>query len=229
MGLFNLAGAALQGAQQSAAARKNRIFQRKMRATQYQTAVKDMRLAGLNPMLAYKQGGAGNLSGAVAQVPDYGGAAGRDADQIRQVRKDRNEQERQKSLATQQITLMGEQAGAARTLGELNQSTANLKDIEGELAALRVPAARLEAELAELGGLGLAGFKASGLKLGLGGARFRSITPRTPQKWKSAEAGAGRAKSTWKGELNKKVGPSTVRELLRNGYRLNKNGFWEKM
>lgn len=50
-------------AAQSAEARK---WQEMMRATQYQTAVKDMQAAGLNPMLAYSQGGAGNLSGAVS-------------------------------------------------------------------------------------------------------------------------------------------------------------------
>lgn len=41
-------------------------FQREMRSTQYQTATKDMLAAGLNPMLAYSQGGAGNLSGSSA-------------------------------------------------------------------------------------------------------------------------------------------------------------------
>lgn len=50
----------------AAEAAKNRRWQELMRGTQYQTAVKDMRAAGLNPMLAYSQGGAGNLSGAVA-------------------------------------------------------------------------------------------------------------------------------------------------------------------
>lgn len=47
-------------------AEKNRQWQEQMRATQYQTAVKDMQAAGLNPMLAYQNGGAGNLSGAVS-------------------------------------------------------------------------------------------------------------------------------------------------------------------
>jgi hypothetical protein len=41
-------------------------FQKQMRATQYQTAVQDMQAAGLNPMLAYSQGGSGNLAGASA-------------------------------------------------------------------------------------------------------------------------------------------------------------------
>jgi hypothetical protein len=41
-------------------------FQERMRASQYQTAVKDLGAAGLNPMLAYTQGGAGTPQGASA-------------------------------------------------------------------------------------------------------------------------------------------------------------------
>lgn len=48
----------------AAEAATNRDFQERMRGSQYQTAVGDMKAAGLNPMLAYSQGGAGNLGGA---------------------------------------------------------------------------------------------------------------------------------------------------------------------
>jgi hypothetical protein len=43
-------------------------FQERMRKTQYQTAVEDMKAAGLNPMLAYTQGGAGTPTGAMGSV-----------------------------------------------------------------------------------------------------------------------------------------------------------------
>jgi len=43
-------------------------FQERMRQTQYQTAIDDMKKAGLNPMLAYSQGGAGVPTGAMGSV-----------------------------------------------------------------------------------------------------------------------------------------------------------------
>jgi len=45
---------------------KNRAWQESQRKTQYQTAVEDLKAAGLNPMLAYSQGGAKPTSGAQA-------------------------------------------------------------------------------------------------------------------------------------------------------------------
>ncbi len=49
-------------------------FQQQMSNTSYQRAVQDMQAAGLNPMLAYSQGGASTPSGASTQVQNKLGA-----------------------------------------------------------------------------------------------------------------------------------------------------------
>lgn len=70
-GFGSLAGAGFTGWQQSRAASANRSFQSDMAGSAYQRATADMRAAGLNPALAYQQGGASSPGGATAQVPDY--------------------------------------------------------------------------------------------------------------------------------------------------------------
>ncbi|AXL14670.1 DNA pilot protein [Microviridae sp.] len=67
-GIVSAQGAASANSANRDIARANRRFQRKMSNTAYQRSMADMRQAGLNPILAYKQGGASTPSGSVATM-----------------------------------------------------------------------------------------------------------------------------------------------------------------
>jgi hypothetical protein len=75
----SLIGTSMQNAASAQQAANQMRFQNEMRATQYQTAVADLKAAGLNPMLAYTQGGAGTPAGAAAPVANVLGPAGNSA------------------------------------------------------------------------------------------------------------------------------------------------------
>lgn len=72
---FNKAEAATARQFNAEQAELNRAFQERMSNTQYQRAMADMRASGLNPMLAFSQGGAGNVGGNAASASAASGGA----------------------------------------------------------------------------------------------------------------------------------------------------------
>lgn len=102
MPLFlNLLGSAVTAGVSSMEAGRSRAFQREMRDTQYQAAMADMRKAGLNPILAYSQGGSSTNSAAQANPQWSGGGDVKDITNAMRVREEMKNmrEERKRTIA----------------------------------------------------------------------------------------------------------------------------------
>lgn len=72
VGASGIIGSAISAGVSLKIARENREWQEMMSNTAYQRSMADMREAGLNPILAYSQGGATTPLGNVPTIPDFG-------------------------------------------------------------------------------------------------------------------------------------------------------------
>lgn len=105
----SLIGQGVSSALQVHESRANRRFQRDMSNTAHQREVKDLKAAGLNPILSAKMGGASTPPGSAAQVPDFGHSAKTAIDGM---------------LAKGQVALIAAQANQSNSAAKLSDTQA---------------------------------------------------------------------------------------------------------
>lgn len=117
-------GTQSQNSANAAQAQAQMDFQRDMSGTAYQRAVQDMQKAGLNPMLAYSQGGATTPAGAMAQMQNVLGNATTSGTQAYQTVAQANQAIQQTQQIAAQTELTSNQTDNVRadTLNKLDEN-----------------------------------------------------------------------------------------------------------
>lgn len=147
-GGVQLLGGLYQQHQQRKEAGKQREWSANMAGSAYQRAVIDMKAAGLNPALAYGQGGASTPSGAMAQVDDVVGPAVSSVLQAKRLSQELKLMKQQTAGQLQQNRLASASTDRERAMiKQIMQNTAEssarttAQEVNTELQRLLVPGA----------------------------------------------------------------------------------------
>lgn len=104
-------------------------FQEQMSSTAYQRAMKDMKKAGLNPMLAYSQGGASAPSGASSPAQDILTPAVATAQQAKRLNAEvKNMEETNKNIGEQNKNLQAERHRIGSSTKQIEANTRILEE-----------------------------------------------------------------------------------------------------
>lgn len=137
---------------QTGEAGKNRMFQERMRNTSWQAGVEDMKAAGINPALAYSQGGASSPSGgmgggAMAQQNDIISPAVSSAQHARRLTSELKNMRSQRELMYNQARLAANQTRKEGAQTELIYRNQKNMEIQNQIAALRLPQLQQQAQV----------------------------------------------------------------------------------
>lgn len=128
------------------AASSQRTWQERMAGTAYQRSMLDMKLAGLNPILAYKTGGTPSGQGAMAGVPNYSKSLS-SAVTLAKFKQELKNLRQGEKTSKMDMHKKEFEAKNQNTQAELNRVLAAGAKITNTINSNRVPGAKLQSEI----------------------------------------------------------------------------------